>query len=223
MIDCDYIALISQVASAVGECSSALIAAVALIAAFITLRRMQEQNRLASEMAGWGRIVCQISFTNSVPSGAASIFPSNVEQLKQREQLKQLYDVISRWRNITATQLPNHKYIILELMNDNQNNGTASPRNVRIKIKIRIPPRPGKNYVTKRTKFTIPLEIKIFKTNEVFYMPIENILACEVEANGEYMFGGQSYSIDTAKDKFDDYDLAFGIPATVGDENATTS
>ncbi len=220
MFDRDTMVLIAQIAAAVGECLSALIAGIALIFAAITVRRMQEQNRIAAEAAGWSRIICQVHFANSIPASAKPLLPPDVETLSQREPLKQLHDVLKRWW-VKTPQLPQHRVLVIILKSDSSSTGTVSPRNISITIKIRIPPYPGKNYVSRRDPYTIPIFIDIFDHNEVFFLPIENILACDIVVKGVYQFTGQSYNIGPARHGFDDYDQACGIAVIAGGEDAS--
>lgn len=221
MDSCNNLALIVQTASAVGECSAALVAALALIFASITIERMREQNQIAAARAGFSRIFCEVTFVANAPADATSLFPPDVETLSQREPLKQLKDVLERWRAAKTAQAPYHRYLVIALRSDGSSAGNVVPGKVEIKIRLRIPSRPGKNYISKRDLFTIPVSLTVLKRDVLYYLPIENLLACNVEANGKYEFAGQPHEIDGAQGQFDDYDLALGNTVANGAKNAS--
>jgi hypothetical protein len=217
------LSLIAQSFSAVGECSAALVAAIALIFAFFTIQSMREQNQIAAEAAGLSRIICQISFSGNQPPSGKSLIPLNVEALRQREQLRQLSDVLKRWKDVTTAQLLQHRYLIITFKSDGTNTGTVLPRSVNAKIKLRIPPRPGVNFIARRDAFTIPISIETFRQDEIYFIPIKNVLACSIVIKGKYQFASKSYTIKVVNDEFNDYDLALGGTSESGGENATSA
>jgi hypothetical protein len=218
--DPNRLSLIIQAFIALGQCSTALVGMAAALGTFLTIRFMKTQNRIAEEAAGWCRLALDLSFSGDVPVDARSISPPDPKTLPPREATRQLYEVLQRWKTKKSAQLPDHKYLVLGVRRDRTTESAIALRNVNIRLRMRIPPKPGKNYVAKREVFNLTLPWPVFEHDALLYLPIEGMLACEAEAKGSYQFAGRINAIEAAQSRFDDYDNAFGSDQVAGGSDA---